>query len=64
MYVSNMQLALKIQAGDYVQQVVPWEEGSSSEDLSESVEDADELLQGEDEVPDAGMEKFGSDDDE
>ena len=48
-----MQLAARIQAGDYVQQLVPWEEGSSSEDLSESVEDADELLQEEDEDPNA-----------
>ena len=33
---------------------MPWEEGSSSEDLSESGEDADELLQ-EDEDPNAGI---------
>ena len=39
-----------------------WEEGSSSEDLSESVVDADELLR-EDEDPNAGMEQVSSDED-
>ena len=45
-----------------MQQLVPWEEGSSSEDLSDNVVDDDELLQ-EDEDPNAGMEQVSSDED-